>query len=398
MIDLTKHRNLQYFLFSSLYFTEGFKWSIAIVILPIYFDELGISPTILGIVIAIITLPMVLKFLFGGIIDYFIRYGRKKFVLIGGFISIICFLMLGFVNPENSLIAFTIIFFIGVSGIGLIDVSADAWAIDTAKKDEIGKINGVMFAGIFIGLSIGSFLFTQISEIYHYQAVFFLSSFIVFLILLFPLFVKEVRKVVVKKQKVRNLLYKEFKRKNVQIISIFAPISAIGGGIILIIAPIYMLNILKLKPTQVGLISMISPIATIFGCLIWGTIADKLTRKNTLYILLIGSLISNALLVFTYNWQLFLFIYVLIGFFFGGYYAVSCALLMDITNPLIAASQFSILTALFNLGEMGIGHSIAGLMVDILGYYRVFLYSAIFYGISMLILNFFRSEKTNKSI
>jgi len=393
MIDVTKHRFLQYFLFSSLYFSEGFKWSIAIVILPLYFDDIGISPSILGIIVAIITLPMVIKFLFGGIIDHYIRFGRKIFVIIGGITSIISFFLLAFVDPVVALIPFSIIFFIGVCGISFLDVSADAWAIEIAREDERGKINGVMFAGIFIGLSIGSFLFTQIVAIYGYSYVFLLSSFIVFLVILFPLFVKDVRKVVKKKQKVGKLLLNEFKRRSVQAISIFAPFSAVGGGVILLLAPLYMLNNLNLELTQIGMISMISPIATIIGCLVWGTIADSLGRKNTLYIVLFGSLVFTALLVFANTWYLFLIIYTILGFFFGGYYAVSCALLMDVTNPAIAASQFSILTALFNLGEMGIGHGLAGIMVDTLGFERVFLYSAIFYGASILILYFVRIKK-----
>jgi len=393
MIDITKHRLLQYFLFSSLYFTEGFKWSIAIVILPLYFDDIGISTTILGIIVAMITLPMVLKFLFGGIIDHYIRFGRKRFVMIGGFISVLCFFLLGFIDPGISLIPFTVIFFIGVCGISFLDVSADAWAIETARENERGKINGVMFAGIFIGLSIGSFLFTQIIDIYGYNSVFFISSFIVFLIILFPLFVKDVRKIVKKRQKVGKLLINELKRKSVQVISIFAPISAISGGIILLLGPLYMLNILHLKPTQIGIISMISPIATIIGCLLWGIIADKLGRKNTLYIVLSASLISTSLLVFAETWFVFLVIYTILGFFFGGYYAVSCALLMDVTNPAIAATQFSLLTALFNLGEMGVGHGLSGIMVDTLGYSRVFLYSAVFYGASLLIFYYVRIEK-----
>ena len=182
MIDITKHRLLQYILFISLYFSEGFKWSIAIVILPLYFDDIGISTTILGLIVAIITLPMVLKFFFGGIIDHYIRFGRKRFVITGGFTAIFCFFILGFIDPGMALLPFTLIFFIGVCGISFLDVSADAWAIETAREDERGKINGVMFAGIFIGLSIGSFLFTQIVDIYGYSSVFFVASSIVFLI------------------------------------------------------------------------------------------------------------------------------------------------------------------------------------------------------------------------
>jgi PAT family beta-lactamase induction signal transducer AmpG len=336
---------------------------------------------------------MVIKFIFGGIIDHYIRFGRKRFVIIGGFTAVICFFILGFIDPATTLIPFSLIFFIGVCGIGFLDVSADAWAIEIAKEDERGKINGVMFAGVFIGLSIGSFLFTQIVALYGYSAVFFVASFIVFLIILFPLFVKDVRKIIKKKQKVGKLLLKEFKRRSVQVISIFAPFSAIGGGIILLLGPLYMLNILHLEATQIGMISMVSPIATIIGCLLWGTIADKLRRKNTLYIVIIGSMLSTAILVLADTWYLFLIIYTIIGFFFGGYYSVSSALIMDVTNPAIAASQFSILTALFNLGELGIGHGLAGVMVETLGYERVFLYSALFYGASILILYFVRIKK-----
>jgi len=390
MIDVTKHRSLQYILFSSLYFSEGFKWSIAIVILPLYFQDIGISTTTLGIIVAIITLPMVTKFIFGGIIDHFIRFGRKRFIIIGGLTAVICFFILGFIDPASTLIPFSIIFFIGVCGISFLDVSADAWAIELVKEDERGKINGVMFAGIFIGLGIGSFLFTQIVDLYGYSSVFILSSLIVLLIILFPLFVKDVRKIVKKKQKVGKLLLKEFKKRSVQTISIFAPLSAIGGGIILLLAPIYMLNILHLELTQIGMISMVSPIATVIGCLVWGIIADKLGRKNTLFIVLFGSLVFTALIVIASSWYLFLIIYTILGFFFGGYYSVSCALLMDVTNPAIAASQFSILTAFFNLGEMGIGHGLAGILVENLGFEKVFLYSALFYGASILILYFVR--------
>ena len=57
MIDLEKRSFAKYLLFSSLYFSEGIKWSIAVVIFPVYFDDLGISPTILGLVIALTGLP-----------------------------------------------------------------------------------------------------------------------------------------------------------------------------------------------------------------------------------------------------------------------------------------------------------------------------------------------------
>jgi MFS family permease len=154
-----------------------------------------------------------------------------------------------------------------------------------------------------------------------------------------------------------------------------------------------MLNVLHLEDTQVGLLAIVFSLSNIIGCLFWGTLADKLGHKKGLYIVLLGGLIFTALLVFADTWQVFGLLYGLIGFFFGGYYVVSCAVIMDVTNTLVAASQFSIITALFNLGELGIGHGIAEAMVESFGYERVFLYSAVFYGMAILILYFFRLKE-----
>ena len=69
------------------------------------------------------------------------------------------------------------------------------------------------------------------------------------------------------------------------------------------------------------------------------------------------------------------------------------AMYMDICNPKVGASQFAILTSLCNVGEMGIGNTIAGSMVAMLGFTRTFLYSAWIYGPALLILYVIRLKK-----
>ena len=148
---------------------------------------MGISATILGLVIALTGLPTMIKFLFGGILDYFIKHGRKKFVLIGGLVASFSLFGIAFINPATSLIPFIIVFFIGIMGIGFLDSATDAWAIDTTNKKDRGKINGGMFAGIFVGMSVGSLLLTQVASKISYNAVFLVSGLMVLLIIIFPL-------------------------------------------------------------------------------------------------------------------------------------------------------------------------------------------------------------------
>jgi FSR family fosmidomycin resistance protein-like MFS transporter len=134
-------------------------------------------------------------------------------------------------------------------------------------------------------------------------------------------------------------------------------------------------------------------IATIFGAIIGGTLADIWGRKRVLYITLIGSMIFTALLAFADTWQILAVIYVIVGFLFGGLFTASCALMMDITKPSIAATQFAVLTALFNLGEIGIGNTIAGSLIETIGYTRLFLYAGLLYGFSLIIVYLMKINK-----
>ena len=379
MIDITKHKFAKYILFSSLYLSEGLKWSISVVIFPLYFDELGISPTILGFVIALTSFPVIVKFIFGGVVDYFNKFGRKRFVLIGGLTSALSLFAVSMINPAKSLSLFILIFFIGVIGISFLDVSADAWAIETTKKKERGKVNGAMFTGLFVGTSFGSILFTQIADRIGFNAVFLVAGLLVLIIIIFPLLVREIKKKV-KHKKISKVLISEFKKKNILIFSIFAPVATISGGLLLIVIPLYMKKVLMLSVGQVGLITAIFPITNIFGSLIFGTFSDSFGRKSTIYIILSLSIITSGALILADTWIILALIYSIIGFLFGGLYSSIAALAMDVTDKRIAATQFSIFMSLLNVGEVGIGNGLAGLMLETLGYSRVFLYSALFYG------------------
>jgi PAT family beta-lactamase induction signal transducer AmpG len=392
MADINKNKILKHFLFSSLYFSEGLQWSIAIVIIPLYLTQQGISPGITTVTAGIVSSPMILKFIFGGVTDYYGRLGRKYFVLLGGFSAVACLFIVGFIDPGIALIPFTVILFIAHCGIGFLDVSADAWAIETTTVRERGKINGFMFGGLFIGTGLGSFLFTQIGSDYGYNTVFFTAGLITLLIILFPLLFKETIKFK-KRPKVAHLVIGDFKRKIIQLVALFGPISSISGGLIVIAIPLYTKNILNLSDPQTGLITLLFMIATIFGAIIGGTLADIWGRKRVLYITLIGSMIFTALLAFADTWQILAVIYVIVGFLFGGLFTASCALMMDITKPSIAATQFAVLTALFNLGEIGIGNTIAGSLIETIGYTRLFLYAGLLYGFSLIIVYLMKINK-----
>jgi MFS family permease len=368
--------------------------AINIVILPIYLLEKGVSPELITLLIGLVTVPMVIKFFWGGIVDYFIIFGRKQFIIIGGLLSIISLFILTFIDPEDGLIFFVILLFVIWTGVGFLDVSADAWAIEISKEKERGKINGAMFAGQNVGVAFGAILLPFFSESVGYQAVFSISALIVFLIIIFPMIIKDI-KIVKTRQKVGRILVNEFKKKISLLVAFLGLLLALPIGLLTLVAPIYMNINLQLDITQIGLITMGFTLSSAVGSFFGGIITDKWGRKKSLYLLIILSIVFSAMLVFSNNWQNFVLVFGSIGFLQGGYFASFMAIAMDVTNPRVGATQFSIFTGLGNFGMLGL-MMISGTLYVMLGSFRLFLYSALLFGPALLILYFLRYKLKNQ--
>jgi len=77
MIDISKKSGNKYFLFGSLYFSEGLLFALATVIIPVYLLDKGFSMPVATLVAGIAGAPWYLKFVFGPTIDYFYKLGKK---------------------------------------------------------------------------------------------------------------------------------------------------------------------------------------------------------------------------------------------------------------------------------------------------------------------------------
>jgi MFS family permease len=393
MIDISQKSWLKYFLFSSLYFAFGLNCVFLSLILPLYFLDQNITPTVITIVIGIMVMPMYTKFIWGSIVDYFIRFGRKPFIITGGVLTVVSLFLLSFLNPGNALVAFVLIGLVGWIGIGFLTISLDALVISTTIEKERGKINGAMFAAQNGGLAGGAILLPFIAKTYGYPMVFFIAGCIILPIVLFPFILHE-KKVVKQTQKVGVLLVQEFKKKTIVVIAIFGMLVMMSSGMILLIAPIWMDRGLHLDITQIGLVTMVFTIAIALGSIIGGVLADTWGRKTTLYILLFSSVVFTVLLIFSSSWEYFTVIYGIIGFLQGGYTSAVCAMFMDVTDPRIGATQYSVFISLFNFGIF-IAMTISGPLYDVLDISRVFLYSAWVFGPALLFLYFIRLKKND---
>ena len=392
MIDISKKSWHKYFLFGSLYFSEGLQGALTVVIIPIYLLDKGISIQIVTLVAGIGGAPWYLKFVFAPLTDYFCQLGRKPFIIVGGLLGAIGLFVLIYIDPLVSLIPFTLFLFISHLGIINLDVSCDGWAIQISKEKERGKISGAMAAGLFGGMAFGDFLFASIAQLYGYGISFLTGGSIILVIMIYPLLVKEV-KMMKKRPKIVSLLKEEFKKRTTQLVALFGFVQSISFGILIMVIPLYMKTILQMEVGQIGLVTAIYPITIVIGSFLGGALADRWSRKMILFIFTSPCIVFSAALIFANTWQILAVIYGAIGFLQGGgMWAAGSALMMDVSNPKIGATQYSILTSICNFGDYGAG-GISGSLVALLGFGRVFLYSAWSLGPALLILYFIRLKK-----
>ena len=179
MFDLSKNKKYRYVLFSSLYFSEGLYQALILIVGALYLIEKNVPIPIVTLIAGITYIPWGLKFIWGGIIDYFHKYGRKKFAIFGAIIGGIGFLILSIIDLYFSLILYIICIMIGYAGIGFLDSATDAWAIDISKKEERGKINSSMIIGQWIGKYLGALLIIFIGVSFGYNISFMIIGFII---------------------------------------------------------------------------------------------------------------------------------------------------------------------------------------------------------------------------
>jgi MFS family permease len=371
---LNKRRFLKYLLFADLYFPQGFS-NVAVPLTSLYFIALGIPVEYITIIIGIGLIPWIIKFAWSGPIDKYVQKGRKYFVIIGGLIGAVCFFLLYFIDPLNLIVLFTIILFFSQVGQTLLDSAADAWGIDVSTNEDRGKINAAMNIGKIIGAALGSIVLTYIAQTFGYRYMFIIAGILILINIILPSMIIEAEKII-RKQKLKKLLFKEFKKKYVKLLLLYIPLIAIGGGIINFGIPIYAKIVLELSEIQIGLIAAVSIAFAIPGSILAGIISDKFGRKIAIYSFDIAFAIIVILFISTDLITIKILFY-LIGIFFGmGANAAAFALYMDATNPKIGGAQFSLYNGIANLGFEGAG-IITGSLFVLLGYDITFLIAAL---------------------
>lgn len=431
LLDTTRGRLAAFFF---LYMTEGIPLGFAATAVATQLRRQDVGPAEIGAFVASFYLPWAFKWAFGPIVDVFAieRLGRRRGWIIGTQILMAATLLATVtLDLPGQLGLFTVILLAHNTFGAIQDVAIDALACSTLQEHERGTANGMMFAGAAIGQLVGGSGVLFLMGYTGFQPTFFFVAGCILAVTAFVVLPMREAAAAARPsaqgsrlraagREMRDFAVNSFR-------SFLGTRGAFSGLLMSLLPPGAMCLGLSLQSNlavELGLSddrvaalnawsSFVSAVAMVAG----GYLSDRFGRRRMLsiYIACIALPVLYLMgMLEQYGWIMpvnpgaanrpevpaalvtALWIAVLVYSVFNGLmYGTRSAICMDVTNPRVAATQFTAYMALMNLT---ISYSAAwqGIAVEAWGYPRTMLIDAIF-GLACLALIPFMARKPGEA-
>jgi len=376
-------KTYRFIIFGLLYFIQGAILSYFTGFNGIYLISFGVSMKGVGLIGLIGMIPFVLKIFLGILSDRVNLLGggyRKPYILIGVVVQAVSLVFVPLVDPSTHFGLYALLGFILMTGMALYDTATDGLALDTTPEDQQGTIQGLMVGGRALGVTLISVFFGFFASYISWRFAFWSLAALSGVALIVALFIRE--STVKERLAFEWSAFKAFGRKEILSLAILGALySFIINAAAEIMNPFFE-DRFAISAFVAGLYSAIWGLGIVLGGILGGRGTDRLGHRRSVWIAMIVSLISILLFLVVPDARIAYLIALIFGFSFGFYETVYFATSMARTDPRIAASMFSILMAVANIGT-GIGLAVTGALVDSVGYPPTFLIIA---GLNLLAL------------
>lgn len=379
-------KTLRFSMFALLYFTQGTILGYFASLNALYMLANGLDMADVGIFSTIALIPFVIKILFGILSDRFNLLGlghRKPYIFIGLMVQFLCLIAVANINPGKSYWTFVGLAFLLQLGMAFYDTCTDGLALDTTPENEKGILQGFMVGGRSVGVIVAASLAGFIAQHVSWPAVFYFLAALTLIPVPFLFFIREIERT--PGLRFNWAAFGAFKNSRV--------LAAAGVGLIVFLVIVGANQLINPSFSQklgidlstAGLITTVWGIGCVAGALAGGRVMDKLGNKKALALSVLLVVPAMMLLAAVNSLPMMWVVSIFFGIAYGLSQAIYFALAMKYTQPAIAASMFSILMAVTNVGQ-GIGLGIGGGVAKASGYPVTFL---IFGGVMLLVLVFF---------
>ena len=416
--------------FFFLYMTEGIPLGFAAIAVATQLRRQGVGPAEIGAFVGSFYLPWAFKWAFGPVVDVFSseRLGRRRGWILAMQILMVCTLLASMLLtlPEQ-LGLFTIILLVHNTFAATQDVAIDALAINTLAENERATANGMMFAGANIGQMVGGAGSLFLASYLNFQATFVFVSAAILLVTVFvvmplkePASAPRVKAVgsafAAAGREMRTFAvtaFRSFLGTRGSFAGLFMALLPPGAMCLGLALQSNLAVELGMNDDQVGWMNVWTSVLGAAGCIIGGRISDRVDRRKalTVYILLMSlPVLAMMGVLLHYDWimplaanaakrqdvpQMLLVAFwiavLTYSVFQGLMYSTSTAIYMDVTNPLVAGTQFTAYMALFNLA-ISYSATWQGIAIEAWGYPNTMLIDAFFGLLFLLILPFTRKR------
>ena len=400
--------------FFFLYVTEGIPLGFAATAVAAQLRRQDVGPAEIGAFVGSFYLPWAFKWAFGPFIDVFAseRLGRRRGWILGTQVMMIVTLLacMGLDLPAQ-LGLFTAVLLVHNSFGAMQDVAIDALAVNTLHADERGLANGVMFGGAAIGTAIGGAgVLFLIPAIGLKGGFVFVAACIAAVTVFVVLPLREAATPMVERR-LAGLAsaVREMKHFSMQAFRSFLGTRGAFAGVFFSLLPAGAMSMglalqsnlaveIGMSDDSVAWLSLWSQVISALCMVLGGYLSDRWGRRRTLFVYLalmslpvlymMGVLTEQnwimptsatdavkrvaAPALVTAVWVATLLYAVAQGLMYG----TRSALLMDVTNPTVAATQFTAYMAMMNLA---IAYSAMwqGIAIEALGYPKTLLIDAV---------------------
>lgn len=386
--DLLATRRGRLLAFFLLYVAEGIPAGFTGTAVATQMRRQGLDPAAIGGFLSVLYIPWAFKWALGPFVDVVTveRWGRRRFwILLTQCLMAVTVVTAMIVDLKTHLFLFTSVIFVLNVFSATQDVAIDALAVNSLHEGERGSANGLMFGGSFLGNAMGGAGVLLLTPWIGFRSTFVLvavSILAITLLVAVPLR-ETVRADAIRAARgtLRDVAraVREFAR---EALGAFARSRAALAAVFLALLPMgpYALSFsvlsnlsveLGLDDRQVGTLSLLSATIGASFCVLGGWISDRYGRRRSLAAFIAGMAVPTVMLAIVmarFGWwmpvdptlpnrpeppadlvTLFWGLTLLYAVFNGLMYGAGTAIYMDVTDPRVAATQFTAYMALCNV-------------------------------------------------